>query len=1085
MKNMQLKKAAPRSKKVYKPLKTVKKTLAALLSASLAASPCGFALADSESYFESFESAVIGQNPDNIECMPGAGRIYVADVGGEQGKALFIETENDGTYVSVKKQVSPLFGTYPVRAALKFMQPHRCADAVIMQIYSGDTLLVSVEARGGDIAYKTQSGYKTLISGYGANVFYDISAILELSSGTAEITAGGMSAETELLGKSSSADALKSFTRLSPGFVIDDISFGHVIGLKAIEITGAESPAVPKNGSASYSYKACAVDNKNNAMTSAAFSWSIEPSEMQGIKLEADGASAKITVTPDAVSGAGFRLVCTSADNPQVRCEKTVTPQSGVTERIEIGADGALVPGIKEKINLTVTGYDSFGNAAQTHGAVFGLKEECSDFSITPSGELTLANPSTDREYITVTAELSENSAVSAEKKVFVTDVRTYLNDESRRGCVKEYFDTVLRDAADTYRGTPLLCNGIDKDGRHVLWDFVNGDHSAMSDIGNQMELLRAMTAYSDITGDMTYKDRVTDIYRYTIENDMRSNLVLWGPHASLDLKTGEKAAGNGYHEIESKDMYLTPFFEIAPDKAEAMVKQVWMGHIIDWKSLWFNRHASYGKVVKESATWDNTEQFIDNPEDPFIRDHEGQSFFVAASEYLHFATELYKRTGDEKALLWAKRLAYKYVNAKDSITGMLPLTFTTGYKAPGIKEMPPEIWELPQMPYSYQTTNYGDRAYNQFAQPLRDEGRISDAETEHIIEAYFYESFPWVYSYNMLEVLELCEQLGLKDESDGGFDLLSEWMTAMAKYIKTAYSPSGNSVAPMFACGVKLSGYKTKRCGYYGSRGRVLVSHSVTSSNMLSVLEAALATDRFESLKEENETFCSALRSMGRGLLIGDIGDPMHGIEPKLDYTSDVTDPVLLDIMLRLYEKTENYSYLKMARLIGNNICENSFSGGLFVDADTYSTVISLHAPLSLMKLDAEINGKSSNALDYRYPSYVYLQERFVDDHGYVDETNQHSDKYYLTYQKVKPTDILTGVSEIALKSGESFPIEVTVLPDDAGDKEVYWEIDDGSIAQIDDDNVLTAKMPGTTYVRAVSETLSVMSERVKVTVE
>ena len=466
MKNMQLKKAAPRSKKVYKPLKTVKKTLAALLSASLAASPCGFALADSESYFESFESAVIGQNPDNIECMPGAGRIYVADVGGEQGKALFIETENDGTYVSVKKQVSPLFGTYPVRAALKFMQPHRCADAVIMQIYSGDTLLVSVEARGGDIAYKTQSGYKTLISGYGADVFYDISAILELSSGTAEITAGGMSAETELLGKSSSADALKSFTRLSPGFVIDDISFGHVIGLKAIEITGAESPAVPKNGSASYSYKARAVDNKNNAMTSAAFSWSIEPSEMQGIKLEADGASAKITVTPDAVSGAGFRLVCTSADNPQVRCEKTVTPQSGVTERIEIGADGALVPGIKEKINLTVTGYDSFGNAAQTHGAVFGLKEECSDFSITPSGELTLANPSTDREYITVTAELSENSAVSAEKKVFVTDVRTYLNDESRRGCVKEYFDTVLRDAADTYRGTPLLCNGIDKDGR-------------------------------------------------------------------------------------------------------------------------------------------------------------------------------------------------------------------------------------------------------------------------------------------------------------------------------------------------------------------------------------------------------------------------------------------------------------------------------------------------------------------------------------------------------------------------------------------------------------------------------------------
>ena len=336
-----------------------------------------------------------------------------------------------------------------------------------------------------------------------------------------------------------------------------------------------------------------------------------------------------------------------------------------------------------------------------------------------------------------------------------------------------------------------------------------------------------------------------------------------------------------------------------------------------------------------------------------------------------------------------------------------------------------------------------------------------------------------------MLEVLKLCEHLGLKDESDGGFDLLSEWMTAMAKYIKTAYSPSGNSVAPMFACGVKLSGYKTKRCGYYGSRGRVLVSHSVTSSNMLSVLEAALATDGFESLKEENETFCSALRSMGRGLLIGDIGDPMHGIEPKLDYTSDTTDPVLLDIMLRLYEKTENYSYLKMARLIGNNICENSFSGGLFVDAETYSTVISLHAPLSLMKLDAEITGKSSNALDYKYPSYVYLQERFVDDHGYVDETNQHSDKYYLTYQKIKPTDILTDTNEITLKSGESFPIEVTVLPDDAGDKEVYWEIDNGSIAQIDDDNVLTAKMPGTTYVRAVSETLSVMSGRIKVTVE
>lgn len=78
MKNVQTGKSAAYGKKAHMPSRTVKKALAAFLSVLLAAAPHGLILAENESFFESFENAVIGKSPDSIECMPGAGKIYVA-----------------------------------------------------------------------------------------------------------------------------------------------------------------------------------------------------------------------------------------------------------------------------------------------------------------------------------------------------------------------------------------------------------------------------------------------------------------------------------------------------------------------------------------------------------------------------------------------------------------------------------------------------------------------------------------------------------------------------------------------------------------------------------------------------------------------------------------------------------------------------------------------------------------------------------------------------------------------------------------------------------------------------------------------
>lgn len=1058
--------------------------LALVLSLSINVLPLS---AESAGFYEDFENATLMEAPDSMDCMQGAGDIRVIDTESEYGKAVFLECANDGAFVAVEKETGAFYSSYPVCARVSFRQPGVRADgSAILQVYSGASCLVSIETNGNGIAYRTADGYEELLPAYETDRFYDVSATVDLTAQTAMVCVDSVSCEIPLLAAASSVDGIKSYCRLSPGIILDNISVGYVVKLNAIEVTGPQKQGIPPSKNVTYTYRARAVDNRNNTITGVSFAWELAPVlEGVSLKIVEDGASAGITVESGAPENGEYRLRVKAVEDPSVFCEYKIALQKGAVSGIAISGAGVLVPGIAEEVQLTAKAHDSFGNELETEDVIFRLKEVHPDFSVSSSGRVTLKNPNTQEKFITIAASYADDETICAEKRIRIDDYRTYLNDMARRSNVKDYMDRVLEDAHDTYRGTPLLANGIDKDGRHVLWDFINGDHSAMTDIGNQQDLMRTMMAYSAITGDKTYENRAMEIYRYTLENNVQSNLVLWGPHASMDLKTGKRAAGNGYHEVEDKNMYLAPFFDIDPEKAAAIVKQTWMGHIIKWDSLWFNRHATYGKVVQEASTWSNTEQFIENPEDPFIRDHEGQSFFIAASEYIHFATELYKETGDETALLWAKRLCYKYVNAKDSITGMLPLTFTSGYGAPGTKEMPPEIWEMATMPYQYQTTNYGDRAYNQFAQPLYDAGKISKDEMEHIIEAYFYQDYPWVYSSGMLEVFEVAKLLGLEDENDEGFDLLYQWLTAMDTYLKTGYDSGGNAAYPMFACGVKLHGYQTVRCGYYGSRGRIFSSGKVSSEALLSVIHAALISQDFEALSGPNETFWKTARSMGKGFQLGDIGDPLHGIKPELNFNTASQDPIFIDALVLLYERTQEEDYLKLARLIANNICENKFSDNLFVDSETYSTWISMHEPLALMKLDAAINGMEIDALDYLYPSNTYLQERWVDDHGYVDETNQHSDKYSLTYTPVKVKEIVVETDEIVMKKGEAMELAVEVLPDDATTKTLFWEIDDQSVVSIDFSNTIYAHAKGETYIRAVAAESPVLSKRVKVIVE
>ncbi len=508
-------------------------------------------------------------------------------------------------------------------------------------------------------------------------------------------------------------------------------------------------------------------------------------------------------------------------------------------------------------------------------------------------------------------------------------NMKSCEQDQTRLKCVIEFLDNVLEDGRDCYRKppTPLFADGINiNTGEHLYWEDEDNRKFVMSNLGSQQNLFRALKAASILTGDKKYENAAKESIEYHFDYLMDSSgLMQWGGHRFIDLKTLNIVSTKGmFHELKNHFPYYELMFLVNPEKTEKFISAFWNAHVYDWGNLEINRHGEYG--LQMGRLWDNE---FHNPR-PF-RETKGLSFLNVGNDLMYSAGILYKITNKKGAIIWCKRLAQMYVNARHPETRLGSYKFTQPIK----REEGPHDSNDPRFTLSI----YGDRAKRQLGPEF---GEI--ALEGNMLLRYQAET---IYVVNAIMLMMLAEEIG--KEGDVFVDWATEGLKAFYKY---GYVVEKNCFRPMLADGTDLTGFELKRSGYYGKKGTVFNQYPADCRYLRAYMMAFRLTG--------DEELWEMARNIARGNKLGDIGEYL-GDAARLNMDIDIADANALFAVLEIYKTVKDPAYLELARRIGNNIINYKFSRGFFVsDPDCEQVNFDTIEPLALLSLQAAIEGKS-----------------------------------------------------------------------------------------------------------------------------
>lgn len=542
--------------------------------------------------------------------------------------------------------------------------------------------------------------------------------------------------------------------------------------------------------------------------------------------------------------------------------------------------------------------------------------------------------------------------------------------DRERLSIVESFADRVLETGRDRWsgEGTPLLADGVHVDTHEpVVWEY-EGDTFVISNLASQQNLFRTLDGLSELTGDDRYATAARDAVEYHFNHlvDERG-LLRWGGHQFVDLATLEPVGefDADVHEFKCHFPYYDMLWDVDPDATRRFIRAVWEAHVLDWSRLDMNRHGKYrgdadasdreaGEDGPEAgAPWDRA--FADP--DPFFTG-EGLSFINIGSDLIHAAGALHTLEEEPAAWEWGERLAGMYVKARHPKTGLGAYQYTK----PRRRDKPPKEGPLPT------TSNYGDRAENQFGAQFGDVAREGWALWGGKIRT--------IYVRNGLAQLRLAERLG----ADGA--RLRRWtvdgLVALAGH---AYVPAENEFRPLWADGTDLTGRTFDRTGYYGERGTTWRSLPADAEFLLVYALAYRLTG--------DEQLWELVRAIARGLGVGDLGatpadEPTVAREGPVDTGDGAAE---LFAMLELYRATNESPYIQRARHVADRIVEERYHDGFFrPSADHVNARFDAVEPLALLALDAVLRGQPDTV-----PPYVggsgYVHGRF-DGHGRTRDT-------------------------------------------------------------------------------------------------
>jgi len=503
---------------------------------------------------------------------------------------------------------------------------------------------------------------------------------------------------------------------------------------------------------------------------------------------------------------------------------------------------------------------------------------------------------------------------------------------QARLAAVVEFADNVLEKGRDHYgpRHTPLFADGLNVDSLEaVRWRY-QGHEWIPSNLASQQNLFRTLVGLSNLTGQARYRRAAKEAIAYHFEHlPSPCGLLYWGGHCWIDLRTEQPVGEQKTHELKFNLPFYELMWEVDPAATRQFLRAFWNAHVLDWSTLDFNRHGTYGRAM--GKLWEHS--FSDPA--PFF-EGDGLTFINTGTDLIYAGVMLHRLDGEPGALLWSKRLAHQYVKARHPDTGLGAYQFSK----PRRRRQLPNNGPLPT------SSSYGDRAENQFGPEFGPVAR----------EGWMLRAADSIYGVHAVVELQLAEMLGPEGEGKPFVEWTCEGLRACAKWL---YDPRTNRIRPAWADGTDLSGYVIKRDGYYGKAGTVFRPREASSMLLWAyVLGHRLTGDPL---------LWQTARSMAQGQGLGDWGE-RPGVKVNVNLQTGNADPVALFAVLELCHSNGSDAYRRLAERLGDNIVRRRFHHGFFLpSAEHLNARFDALEPLALLSLEALLRGKPEAVPRYR----------------------------------------------------------------------------------------------------------------------
>jgi hypothetical protein len=340
-------------------------------------------------------------------------------------------------------------------------------------------------------------------------------------------------------------------------------------------------------------------------------------------------------------------------------------------------------------------------------------------------------------------------------------------------------------------------------------------------------------------------------------------------------------------------------------------MESVWMGHILDWSLLDYNRHASVKKPLERN--WDN--DFNANIEVPFPTESSNLSFVNVTPPLMHSGTMLAALDNNIDALTWTRRLAYRWQQAEEPNTGL----------------------------------SGGQLSYRKHDRAQDALGHVHP----RINEAKIVASYHQTCRYHKLPLAQMQAASALMPLG-GKYAMIGHefifWASEDLKtYARHSYDPETARFIALMTDGTPIE-WRHAREGYY-------VPSSFAPRRPDGFLLWAYATAfRLTS----DELHWRMARSILRQFGLGDIGRP-DGAGIAVKYDNEHNDWRTIYALLQLYRATNNVKFLMLAAGVGDNLLEMQTPTGLFPRPGRRYARTGDEIPLALLHLAAAIRNKSS----------------------------------------------------------------------------------------------------------------------------